>query len=410
MSSVTIDKNYTPKLANNFSFVKVNNEQYTICIDNEETPLKLTVNALTKQLLDQIDGNRTIEELAKEFTETNHVNLSSNDLVNIFNKQLLGFGILYGDNTEKIKIKDKYIFLRITLIPSSAVRKITPLFKFLFNRKVFNTLFVGGFLLLTLVYFQNLSIAEFYRITDQWLLLIYMAIIYGSLVLHELGHAAACDRFGAKSGDIGFGFYILTPVFYADMTDAWRLTRSERVIIDLAGIYLQMLFCCLLAAIFYITNNQLFLFISFAIAVTFIFNINPFLRFDGYWALSDLLMIPNLRDRSFYATGFLFGRIIGKHKKSIPTTSINLFLIGYGLMRIVVLFLFIAYMLVFNSESIIYFPINVYEFLSTIITKPEIVDFNFVKSNLIKLLIPFIFYFLIVRSFGAAIYKRTKKS
>src|SRR5690606_30501405 len=173
--------------------------------------------------LDHIDGSKNLEEITSTFNRNNNLQLTTNDMVNIFNRQLLGYGILEGDNTEKITIKDKYIFLRFTVIPKNIVHRITPALTFLFGKKTFLILFSLSFTFLMVSYLLHLDVTEFYTLSDEKSFLIYLVVIYGSLILHEFGHAAACDRFGAKSGDIGFGFYILTPVFYADITDVWRL-------------------------------------------------------------------------------------------------------------------------------------------------------------------------------------------
>lgn len=386
----------------------MNQELYTICIDSEDSPIKLTVNRMTKALLDHIDGNKNLEEITGTFNRNNNLQLTPSDMVNIFNKQLLGYGILEGDNTEKIKIKDKYIFLRFTVLPKNIIHKITPALTFLFGKKTFVVLFLLSFTFLMVSYLLHLNVAEFYRLTDGKSFFIYLAVIYGSLILHEFGHAAACDRFGAKSGDIGFGFYILTPVFYADITDVWRLKRNERIIVDLAGIYIQLLLCCGLAIIYYFTNSPLYLYISFTVGLSFIVNINPFLRFDGYWALSDLLMIPNLKDRSVYAANFFFGKVIGKNKKPLPAGATNIFLIVYGILRIAMIFLFIAWMVVFNHHSVLYFPVNLFDFLQGIFSESEPVTFMYIKDGLLNLSIPFIFYFLLGRLLFNSVKRKLK--
>jgi putative peptide zinc metalloprotease protein len=59
-----------------------------------------------------------------------------------------------------------------------------------------------------------------------------------------------------KAGSIGFGFYLLIPVFYADVSNAWSLSPGKRIIINIAGMYFQLLLSCLLVLIYFITANE----------------------------------------------------------------------------------------------------------------------------------------------------------
>jgi putative peptide zinc metalloprotease protein len=394
--NVTITEDYIPKLASTYSCVEFNRDYYTVCIDKEDAPVKLTVNTLTKKLLDEIDGEKNINEITQAFNGSHAYNLSTHDIVTIFNKQLIGYGILEDDSSNKIKVKDKYIYFRITLIPDHIVRKITPLMRFLFDRKTFSVLFILSSLFLIVSFSLTLKWGEFYERTDPWLTAVYIIVIYGSLVLHEFGHAAACDRFGAKSGEIGFGFYILTPVLFANMTDAWRLKRHERVIVDLGGIYVQFLLCSFLQILFFITGSKFILFTSFAIAISFLININPFLRFDGYWALSDFLNIANLKEKSTRAIELFFGKIVGKNKNPLDKSVLNVFLISYGLIRFLALFVFLGYMVFYKNTSILYFPVNLFNFIVGLFTLEE-VTFSFIKDSLLSLFLPMIFYIMLIR-------------
>lgn len=401
---MTVDKSYTPRLSDNYSFVQFNRDVYTLCIDDIQ-PVKLNVNSITKDLLSQVDGKKTIEELTETFNKTQNLNFTTDEIINIFNKQLLGYGILEGDNTEKIIIKDDYLRLRFTLIPASVVRRITPLFKALFDKRVFTFLFVAGLLFMSISYVLHVDIKEVYANTDPWMFTVFVIITYASLIFHEFGHAAACDRYGAKSGAIGFGFYIMTPVFYSDVTDAWRLKRHERIIVDLGGIYIQLLICVMLTIGFYITGQKMLIYYSFVIGLTFTININPFLRFDGYWTLSDLLKISNLKDKSTQAMGRFFGRVVGINK-NLDTGWKSVFLTIYGITRLLFVAAFVLYMVVFNYNSVLYLPNNLYNFIVTLVTDHESITFSFVKDNVASLFIPFIFYVMLIKSLVTEIPKR----
>jgi putative peptide zinc metalloprotease protein len=121
-------------------------------------------------------------------------------------------------------------------------------------------------------------------------------IAIGSTFAHEWAHASACARFGGRHGALGFGLYLVFPVLYMELDDVWRLPREQRVIVDTAGMYAQML--CLVALL-----GAAALIPSFAplacsasgiIVLMIAANLNPVFKFDGYWLASDLLGVPNL--------------------------------------------------------------------------------------------------------------------
>jgi len=390
-----INNHYVPRFIEHYSYVAFDQNSYTLCLDGSR-PIKLNINHLTKQLLDQVDGNRNLEEITRAFNATNHVNFSVEDIINVFTKQLIGYGIFSEDHTERIKVKDNYLKLRIQLIPAAWVQKITPFLTFLFGKKVFMVLLSASlsFLLFTLAF--NLDIKDIYQDSDPRLLSLLVVVVYVSLLLHELGHAAACDKFGAKSGAIGFGFYAFTPVLYADVTDAWRLKKYQRLIVDFGGIYIQLLICTLLNVVYYFTGMKAFLYTSFVIGLSVAANLNPLLRYDGYWALSDLLNISNLKEKSTKAMRLFLGRMVGINKNWEPSKR-SIFLTTYGLLSSGALMLFLVYMLVFNHQSILYFPIHLWSFLATILFDTQEVNFDWFKASVSGLFVPFLFYYMMIR-------------
>lgn len=117
-------------------------------------------------------------------------------------------------------------------------------------------------------------------------------LVYASLFVHELGHSAACSRYGAKHGDIGIGIYLIWPVFYADVSDGWRLPRRQRVVIDLGGVYFQSMAAALYVLIWLFSGWPPLAFSVYCIMASIILNLNPFLRFDGYWLFTDAIGVP----------------------------------------------------------------------------------------------------------------------
>ncbi len=123
-------------------------------------------------------------------------------------------------------------------------------------------------------------------------------------VLHEFGHGLACKRFGSQCHSMGVMFLVLMPCLYCDVSDSWTLPNKwKRAAIAAAGMYFEFVLAAMAAFVWWYsqpgTINMLALNVVFICSVsTLLFNANPLLRFDGYYILSDLIEIPNLRQKA----------------------------------------------------------------------------------------------------------------
>lgn len=123
-------------------------------------------------------------------------------------------------------------------------------------------------------------------------------------VAHELGHGLTCKRLGGECHEMGVMLLVLTPCLYCNVSDSWLLpNRWHRAAIGAAGMYVEMVLATLATYVWWFTEpgmlNYLALNVMFVCSVsTLLFNANPLMRYDGYYILSDLLEIPNLRQKA----------------------------------------------------------------------------------------------------------------
>jgi putative peptide zinc metalloprotease protein len=123
-------------------------------------------------------------------------------------------------------------------------------------------------------------------------------------IIHELGHALVCVRLRAKCVDTGVFLMMGIACPYVDVTDSWRLPSSrQRAAVSLAGIYAELTVAAVAGIVWWMTHVGPVHLFAWQIMVvcgisTFLFNANPLMRYDGYYVLSDLLDIPNLRDKA----------------------------------------------------------------------------------------------------------------
>jgi putative peptide zinc metalloprotease protein len=123
-------------------------------------------------------------------------------------------------------------------------------------------------------------------------------------VLHEFGHGLACKRFGGECHEMGVMLLCFMPCLYCNVSDAWMIpSKWRRAAIGAAGMYVELILAALCTFLWWFSQpglfNHLCLNVMFVSSVsTLLFNANPLMRFDGYYILSDLLEIPNLRQKS----------------------------------------------------------------------------------------------------------------
>jgi putative peptide zinc metalloprotease protein len=123
-------------------------------------------------------------------------------------------------------------------------------------------------------------------------------------ILHEFGHGFSCKHFGGECHEMGFMLLVLTPCLYCNVSDSWLLPNKwHRMVIGAAGIIVECLLASIATYIWWFSEpgllNYLALRVMFICSVsTVLFNGNPLLRYDGYYILSDLVEIPNLRQKS----------------------------------------------------------------------------------------------------------------
>jgi putative peptide zinc metalloprotease protein len=167
--------------------------------------------------------------------------------------------------------------------------------------------------------------------------LMWIALV-GLKALHEFGHAFACRHYGVHVPEMGVMLIAGTPCAYVDATGSWSLSRRyQRIVVGLGGMYFESFVAA--AAVFVwaftrpgLLNDLAYNAVLLAGVVTALFNINPLMRYDGYYIFSDLVEIPNLRARSTeYALAVLrritLGLPIGRQPKGRTQRAL---LMGYG--------------------------------------------------------------------------------
>ncbi|MHC8330632.1 site-2 protease family protein [Pseudomonas sp. LB3P25] len=167
-----------------------------------------------------------------------------------------------------------------------------------------------------------------------------VALFFAKLC-HEFGHAFMAKRAGCRVQSMGVAFMVLLPMFYTDVSDAWRVNdRRARLLIGAGGVLAELLLACLALLAWSLLpdgpgRTAAFMLASATWMTTLVINLNPFMRFDGYFLLSDFWQVDNLQARAFalcrwQLREFLFGYGAAAPEPWSPKMQRRLLIWGYG--------------------------------------------------------------------------------
>jgi putative peptide zinc metalloprotease protein len=192
--------------------------------------------------------------------------------------------------------------------------------------------------------------------------LLYLGLIFIK-TLHEFGHAYFCRKFGGEVHVMGILLMIFTPVPYVDATSSWGFAeKRRRLLVGAAGMIVELFVAALAVFVWVgtspgVVHSLAYNLIFIASVSTVLFNVNPLLRFDGYYLLSDWLEIPNLAQRANRQLRHLWEHYVyGVKKSESPASSraeagwLTTYGIASGIYRV---FLFAAILLVLADRFLI---------------------------------------------------------
>ncbi len=363
------------------------------------------VTELVTSLLKLVDGKKTVEELSKNFSTAIDKTVSAEKVYEILYEDLGKYHIIENDlHSYEIASKPDYLKLSFDVIPEKVVAPIAKFIAPLFSKNIFYPVFISCLFFIAFIginYWNFLTFESFTSLPFSKALFIGITIVV-TLFLHEFGHAAACNHFGGKHGNIGFGFYLLSPVMFADVSDIWKLTKRQRIVVNLGGLHIQVLIATLFGIAFLATHKIEFLVLVYLLGIlSVLVNLNPFFRTDGYWVLSDITGVNNLRANSNQNLRQFFGQFI--QKNTFIYSKKNILLLMYSLISNSFIVVFLGWILITDYNSIFSYPATIYSLIEDVIKG----DFKFDYNALKKLTIPLLFYYILFR-FLKTIYQRMK--
>ena len=283
-------------------------------------------------LLDMLNGKVSLEELKEQFEARFPPRRITLDELSRFVATLHRSGLVMGDRPgqgpqlyerRKQRIWKQWMAWLANIMslrfrgidPDWLLKKLDPWFGWLFEPWAIAVAmsFVTSAVMLVLVNFDvfRSKLPDFHQFfaSGNWL---YLAVALAvTKILHEFGHGLSCKHYGGECHEMGMMLLVFTPCLYCDVTDSWMLpSKWKRAAIGAAGMYVEVIIASIATYLWWNSHagifNQLCLDVMFVSSVsTILFNANPLMRYDGYYILSDILEIPNLRQKATTILGRL---------------------------------------------------------------------------------------------------------
>lgn len=176
----------------------------------------------------------------------------------------------------------------------------------------FTALTLVSFAVMAFIFFTHWSqigvdTVEYYTFTHKsaadlaefWILFLIMAFF------HESAHAVTCKHYGAGVHATGFHLIYLTPAFFVDATELWVYgNRFQRVVTALAGIWTELIICAIATVVWWGTppggsiHDLAYKVVLITGVAVVLMNLNPLIKLDGYYVLSETIGISEIKERS----------------------------------------------------------------------------------------------------------------
>lgn len=375
-------------LPDNLQISKYPDNRWIVELQNQH----FIITDSVKKLLDILSNSTSYPAALQEFNTLFQQQYSEEEFKE-FVTATLEKTPLFNQNIQKQK---SFIKFQWVLLSQKTVGILVKPLEILFHKNIFWLAFIS-LILSAILILINVKIPETVNSPAIWVILLY----FPTMLLHEFGHAAACKKFTYRNGEIGTGIYFIFPILYTDISAIWHAKKEQRIIGNLAGIYMQLLCMVLFYTAFLMTNHVLFLQLTHLLAYYSFFQLIPFIRSDGYWLLSDLTSIPNLHQKSRNT----FNNFVLSPFKTLRKTPSNfLFLILYGFLNYLIFGYFIIITLFYRYREIVEFPQLLLNDLKNIFT----LHFSDIKIGYSQISI--LIFYVVVISFFTNQFKKNKKT
>lgn len=159
------------------------------------------------------------------------------------------------------------------------------------------TILILFLFLINAEYFQNYAKTYILRHWIEGIIVALFSMIF--VFFHEFGHYIVCRKYFKPK--VGFSLFLIFPAVYVNTQESWRLPKHIRLLINSSGVLADMLVNSVVV-LFVIKNMQYEYYITPFLLTQFTrmsLTLNPLFKGDGYWIMSDLAGVINLKEKAF---------------------------------------------------------------------------------------------------------------
>jgi putative peptide zinc metalloprotease protein len=265
----------------------------------------IQLTELLYRIVEHVDGERDVEEIAERVTDSTEWLVTGEQVESMIASRLIPTGIVLGANGTVVDRATEPapdplgVNMRVKVIGPRVIEPVTRFLQYLFAAPVVLAMLVAALAAHWWLYTEHgLLAALIDALYTPGALLIIVAVVLMSAVVHEFGHASGLRYGGGHARRMGAGFFAVFPVFFTDATDSYRLGRWARVRTGLGGVYFHLIFALALMAFALATGNEFLLIAVLLINLEIAHQFIPFVRLDGYWVLTDLTGVPDFYSQS----------------------------------------------------------------------------------------------------------------
>jgi len=160
---------------------------------------------------------------------------------------------------------------------------------------------------------------------DLWVFWLILFVVIG---IHEFGHGLTCKYFGGEVQRIGRMLIYFGPAFFTDTTDMLVFDKpSKRLWVIFAGLWIEMVICAFATIAWALAppgswfGDLCYKTILLTGVSGLVFNLNPLLKYDGYYALMQMLQVDNMREESFEYLKLWLQRYVLRQDVELPVVG-----------------------------------------------------------------------------------------
>src|SRR5258706_8702924 len=282
----------------------------------------------------RLAGETPLEGIRKSVEQKFGASLSSETLSH-FVENLRRNGMLEqerpvaGEPNGRPRLRGSLLYLRLSAFdPDRLLPRMAGGFKWCFTRSF---LVFSCMVLLAAIYTVAASWSEIqqrlHHLYSFDAVLLIALMLYGITVGHEFAHGLTCKHFGGEVHEMGLFLIYFQPAFYCNVSEAWLFPKKyQRLWVTFAGAYFELFVGALATLTWRVVEpgtwiSSIALIVMATSAIKTFFNLNPLIKLDGYYLLSDYLEIPNLRSRSFAYLRKTLNRFVTRQAREPEETA-----------------------------------------------------------------------------------------